>query len=340
MRMISKTLPGFGVWLLASFTFLAGCAEQTPDPNWRVHAAFGAAVPGPGTTSVDVLDDITKSTGGVPTLQRFEPGQLASGYNYADAVASGDIEAAYGTPVAHAAKNPAFQYFATIPFGEFETFYGWLRDGGGQSLMDEIYAQHGMKGLACGAGGREGGGWFRQPVDDASDLADSNFMAFGLAGKVLAELGANPVLLPGAQVIPAIQSGDIDAIEFNLPTVDEAFGIPTLLKHHYYPGWHQPFTIYELAINLDVWRSLTPETQRQIERICDDKVRSTFDASEDASAAALDRFRQQGVSISELPPAVWRAAEEAWAQVRAVEFRNQSDAKRIYDSYQAYAVSF
>ena len=327
------------IWLaLSAIISLAACASQ-PDPEWKVHSAFAASLPGIGATSVGVVDEINLRSNGALTLERFEPGQIASGYLYLDELDKGSVQAAYGNPVAHIGKNAAFEYFSTIPFGDFETHYDWLREGGGQALMDEIYARYGVKSLPCGAIGSEGAGWFNDPIDDPKDLQGLRMRFFGIGAKVMAELGAVPVLMPGAQIRADLQSGKIGATEFNTPHVDEAMGFFEFAKFYYYPSWHQPYTIHEFAIQLELWDGLSQDAQGTIQTVCHESVIAAIETDRRLSNDALDRYRSQDIAVQPLPSSIWNAAERAWEQVRAEAFIESPDAKRVYESYQAYAGS-
>ena len=43
-----------------------------------------------------------------------------------------------------------------------------------------------------------------------------------------------------------------------------------IAEHYYFPGWHQPTSLFELMINMDRWNQLTDIQKAQIETVCGD----------------------------------------------------------------------
>ena len=100
----------------------------------------------------------------------------------------------------------------------------WIYFGGGQELWDELYAGFGLKPLLAGSGGSNVGGWFTKEILSLADFKGLRIRMPGLGGEVMARLGAVPVNLPGAEILPALQTGAIDAADWIAPYNDLAFG--------------------------------------------------------------------------------------------------------------------
>jgi hypothetical protein len=43
--------------------------------------------------------------------------------------------------------------------------HAWFEYGGGQELMDKVYAKHGIKSIIGGNTGNQMGGWFKKEID-------------------------------------------------------------------------------------------------------------------------------------------------------------------------------
>lgn len=56
--------------------------------------------------------------------------------------------------------------------------------------------------------------------------------------------------------------GAIDAIGFSIPLIDARLGFHQIAKYNYFPGWHQPSTLFELLINIDVWDDMSERTPK------------------------------------------------------------------------------
>ena len=65
------------------------------------------------------------------------------------------------------------------------------------------------------------------------------YRTVGLAANVLAEMGMEVTQLPGGEIQPAMQTGLIDAAEFNNPTSDKDFGMQDVSKHYHLASFHQ-----------------------------------------------------------------------------------------------------
>ena len=87
----------------------------------------------------------------------------------------------------------------------------WIEHGGGQALWDELYAPFGVKPFMAGNTGTSMGGWFRKEILSLADLQGLKFRIPGLGGEMMRRLGANPTMVPPPEVLPALQSGAIDA---------------------------------------------------------------------------------------------------------------------------------
>jgi TRAP-type mannitol/chloroaromatic compound transport system substrate-binding protein len=53
-----------------------------------------------------------------------------------------------------------------MPFGMTATEqHAWFEYGGGQELMDKVYAKHGIKSIIGGNTGNQMGGWFKKEIN-------------------------------------------------------------------------------------------------------------------------------------------------------------------------------
>jgi len=91
---------------------------------------------------------------------------------------------------------------------------------------------------------------------------------FGLGANVMEKLGVTTSLLAAGDIMPALEKGAIDATEFSMPAIDKLLGFPKLLKHNYYPGWHQPSTMFDLLVNGDTWAGMSEAQQATVESAC------------------------------------------------------------------------
>jgi TRAP-type mannitol/chloroaromatic compound transport system substrate-binding protein len=80
-------------------------------------------------------------------------------------------------------------------------------------------------------------GWYRKEIRTPADLQGLKIRIGGLAGQVLAKLGAVPQQIAGGEIYQALERGTIDAAEWVGPYDDEKLGFNKVAKFYYYPGW-------------------------------------------------------------------------------------------------------
>jgi TRAP-type mannitol/chloroaromatic compound transport system substrate-binding protein len=245
-------------------------AQQTF--NWKMTSAYGKGAPfymdGPGSAT-DLAKRIDAMSGGRLKIQVFGAGELVPAFEGFDAVRAGTVEMNHANSYFWTGKTAAAQYFTAVPFGmNFQGMNGWLYDGGGLELWNEVYAPFGMVALPCGNTGVQMTGWFKKEIKSVADLKGLKMRIPGLAGKVYASLGVDVKVLPGGEIFPALERGVIDAAEFVGPFQDRRLGLHKAAKYYYTTGWHEPATVSELLINKAAWQKLPKDLQAIVENAC------------------------------------------------------------------------
>ena len=118
-----------------------------------------------------------------------------------------------------------------------------------------MYDTHGydVHSIPCGLIAPETSGWFKNEINNVDDLDGLNMRFFGLGAEVMQRLGVSTSLLGASDVFPALERGAIDATEFSMPRIDARLGFHKIAKYNYFPGWHQPSTLFELIVNGEAW---------------------------------------------------------------------------------------
>ncbi|MEM7488928.1 MAG: C4-dicarboxylate ABC transporter, partial [Pseudomonadota bacterium] len=123
-------------------------------------------------------------------------------------------------------------------------------------------------------------------------------------------------LLAAGDIFPALERGAIDATEFSMPRIDARLGFHNIAKFNYFPGWHQPATMFELLINKDRWEELDERSQYQIEVACLANITTNFAEGEATNFAAMvENTEQNGVTIKTWSPEILATFEETWNEV-------------------------
>ena len=200
-------------------------------------------------------------------------------------------------------------------------------------MYRKLYAPHGIHAMHCGLQPPEGFGWFREEIHTLDDLRGRRMRLFGIGAEVMKKLGVSAVSLPGSEVLPALTSGAIDAVEFSTPVIDEKFGLYKGAGHYYFPGWLQQTGALELLVSSDRWQALSLVQQAQIEAVCRSSMMHSAGAGGAAQSAALQVLRELGVRFHRWPPDILKAMERAWSEVVSEKSASDVDFAEIADAY-------
>ena len=309
--------------------------------RWKLASAYTSATPILGELIARYIDNLDAMSGGEIEIQYFEPGALVPALEIFDAVAQGSVDAGYSTPGFWAGKDAALQLFASVPFGPAAPEYmAWFYHGGGREMLDEIYAQHNLKGLLCMIFPPEASGWFRTEITSPDDLKGLKMRFFALGARVMEKLGVSTQLLAGGDIYPALELGTIDATEYASPAIDRSQGFHEIASHYYFPGWHQQSTWAEVLVNLDNWNALSPRHRRMFEVACGDMVREAVSFGEAAQMPALEFLQEQGVQLHRWSPEMLAAFSAAWDEVAAEEAAADENFARAWESLQTFRARY
>ena len=304
---------------------------------WRMSSVYAGALPVLGELPAHLEKTLALLSGGKFKIQFHEPGTLVPPQDLFDAVRSGTIQAGFSSPALWADKNPALQLFSSVPFGPGAREYlAWFYQGGGQEIFEDIYSKFNIYSLPCAATSQEASGWFKKPVLKTSELAGLRMRISGLGGKVMEELGVITEFLMNEDIIVALKSGAIDAAEFSQPATDYALGIHRVANTVYFPGWHQPATLFDLMINRDAWNDLSDTTRAQIKTACGDNVRRGLTLSDARQFITLKLFTVSGIDIRTWPDELMLDFKNAWEAVVLKQVKENKDFKRTWLSLQKF----
>jgi TRAP-type mannitol/chloroaromatic compound transport system substrate-binding protein len=320
----------------------AGGAEGAPDQvRWKLASAFSSTLPILGTGATELTETLARVSKGRIAIAFNDIGTLVPPLEIFPAVSKGTVEAGWSSATFWSRTMPAADFFSGVPFGPGAVEYvGWIYEGGGWQLWKELYAPHNVYPIPCGLLPPEAGGWFRDPVTRLEQFKGMKIRFFGLGGQVLQRLGASVLPLSGGDIHEALKEGLLQATEFYMPSLDEKVGFYKIVKHYYFPGWHQQSALLELIVNLERWQALAPEDQALIELACRASVLGTLAQGESQQGEALSVFQKNGVQIHTWPDDVLQGLKSAYEQVVKELRAKDSDFKRVHDSLLAYRASY
>ncbi|HEU4370570.1 MAG TPA: TRAP transporter substrate-binding protein [Methylomirabilota bacterium] len=308
-----------------------------PKVQWRMSTAW--------TPSLDVLQGaaqrlakvVEEMSGGRFRIEVFPGGQIMPPLDCFDAASKGTIEAFHAGPIFWDAKEPAVQWFATVPFGmNCAGMLAWCYQGDGLKLWEETYAPFNLVPRPGGAVGPEMGGWFRKKITAIADYKRLKMRIPGLGGKVLARAGATVVTMPASEIYAALERGVIDTSEFIAPHDDMRLGLHRTARYYYYPGWHQPGTMAEFGFNRKAYEALPVDLRRTLDHAAaavQVYSRTDYHAK---NAIALERLKTEfkgKVEILPLPVPVLRDLKKLATEVVREESEKTPIARKVHASF-------
>ncbi|MDP7579442.1 MAG: TRAP transporter substrate-binding protein [SAR202 cluster bacterium] len=318
--------------------------KEVKSVELKVPVAFGTHLPSLGDGILYISERLESISGGSLTMTVHEPGELVAANEILDAVSTGKTNAGYATAGYWVGKMPSAPLFSAVPFGpDAAEYLAWLYYDDGMDLYQQMYddAGYNVHVLLAAIIPPETSGWFADPIESTSDLDGLRMRFFGLGAVVMQKFGVQTSLLPGGEIYAALEKGAIDATEFSLPVVDQRLGFHKLVKHNYYPGWHQQATTFELLINKDVWNGLTDQQRMILEVITKASVADSFAHGEALEGAEIKKnVTEFGVINHYWSDEMLAEYEKAWLEV--VEEQKAADPffKTVWDDFSAFDAEY
>ena len=331
--------------LFGLFAF-AACSDDSEDGaveetavELQVPVAFGTNLPSLGDGILYISERIEQLSGGSLTMTVYEPGTLVAANEILDSVSTGKINAGYATAGYWVGKMPAAPLFSAVPFGpDAAEYLAWLYYDDGMDLYQQMYddAGYNVHVLLAAIIPPETSGWFADEIKSTDELDGLRMRFFGLGAEVMQKFGVQTSLLPGGEIFAALEKGAIDATEFSLPVVDQRLGFHKLVKHNYFPGWHQQATTFELLINKDVWNGMSDRQKMSLEVIAKASVADSFAHGEALEGAEIKKnVTEYGVTNHYWSDAILAEYKAAWLEV-VEEQKADPFFKKVWDDFSAF----
>ena len=311
-------------------------AQQTFE--WKMVTTWPKNFPGLGTGAQYLADIIAEMSNGRLKIKVYGAGEIVPAFESFDAVQSGTAQMGHGSAYYWKGKNPAFQFFSTVPFGmNANEMNAWLYQGDGMKLWRRAYEPFGLIPMAAGNSMVQMGGWFNKEINSLDDLVGLKMRIPGLGGEVLRLAGGTPVNVPGGDLFVSLQKGVIDATKWVGPYNDLAFGLHKAAKYYYSPGWHEPGTTMECFVNAQAYNQLPADLKSIVEyasRVANQNMMQEFTTRNHDALEML--INEHEVEMREFPREVLDKFRQLSQQVVAEVVGDDPFAREIYDSYQKF----
>ncbi len=306
--------------------------------EWKMVTTWPKNFPGLGTGAQRIADNITSMSDGRLAVKLFAAGELVPAFECFDAVRENKAQMFHASPYYWINKNKSMPFFGGVPGGvTAQEHNAWVNYAGGQKLWDEMYAQFGLKPFMAGNSGTQMGGWFLKEINSIEDFKGLKMRIPGLAAEVLNRMGGTAVALPGGEIMPALQSGAIDATEWVGPWNDLAFGFHKITKFYYGPGFHEPSSALECSSNLKAFNELDNDLKSIIKNACEAENTRMISEFTAANIDAQEKLvKEHGVIIRNFPKDVFSLMMSLSKEVVSETAIEGKLNKEIYESWSTF----
>jgi TRAP-type mannitol/chloroaromatic compound transport system substrate-binding protein len=283
---------------------------------------------------------VNDMSGGRLKLDVLAAGAVVPAFQMSDAVHSGILDAGHGVCAYWYGKHKAYSLFGTPPsFGwDATSMLAWFYSGGGEALYKELVndiLKLNLTGFLYFPMPTQPLGWFKKEITSGDDFKGMKYRTVGLSADLFKALGASVTILPGGEIVPAMDRGLLDAAEFNNPSSDLLLGFPDVSKIFMVGSHHQQVESLEVIFNKAKFDALAPELKAILRN-------SAFAGSSEELYMAYDRYtkdleviKSKGVKVIKTGPKVLEDQLKAWDVVLA-EQTKEPFFKKVIDSQKAW----
>jgi TRAP-type mannitol/chloroaromatic compound transport system substrate-binding protein len=272
--------------------------------------------------AADYAKKVNDMSGGRLRLEVLPAGAVVPAFQLQDAVHSGVLEAGHGVTVYWYGKNKAASLFGTPPSMGWDahSMLAWFYYGGGEALYNELIGsilKLNLVGLLYYPMPCQPLGWFKKEVKTGDDFKGIKYRTVGLSADLFKEMGAAVTILPGGEIVPALDRGLIDAAEFNNPSSDLLLGFPDVSKNFMLRSHHQQGECFELSFNKAKYDALPTELKSVLRYAAHAASADQYFQAHDRYSKDLEEIKKRGVNVIRTPDAVLDAQLKAWDAVVA-----------------------
>ena len=244
--------------------------------------------------ALDYAKKVNDMTGGDLKIEVLPAGAVVPAFGLLDAVSKGTLDGGHGVLVYHYGKSNALALWGSSPaFGmDANMMLSWHKYGGGKELLNKLYSSIGANVVSFPYGPMptQPLGWFKKPITKPDDFKGMKYRTVGISIDLFQGMGAAVNALPGAEIVPAMDRGLLDAAEFNNASSDRILGFADVSKVCMLQSYHQNAEQFEITFNKTKYDAL-PDKMKAIIALAVEA------ASADMSWKAIDRYSKDYIEL-------------------------------------------
>ena len=289
-------------FLLTFCLSLSGCINQEPDViKWRLHTqATDQTIDYQGL--VELSDNIKKMSGGRFQLEIISSNTIPAGPDIYNAVQERRAEMGNGWPNWWSGQHPAWALMNAGPFDfmNLDASMMFFLAGEGTELANSLASSDGIMWRPAWWPGMEFGLISKTPITGLDDLREKKVrIGPGLPSEVLtAAANAYTIPLVPREIRPALESGDIDAVEWTTARGAWDLGLHDIGKHAIVPAIWQPSVLSDFLINKAAFDELPEDLQAILETAIKSFSLSVTMKAKVSDFEAFKQLAESGVNIN------------------------------------------
>lgn len=331
----------FSSFLIAALAslLLVGCDTTPKVVKWDIQSQATAA-----STDykelVKMTENIKNMSGGRFVITPHPGGEITGGPDIFNAVKNGKVEMGSGWPNWWSGQHPAWAVLNSGPFDfmNIDASLMYFMVGEGTKIANELANPAGVLWRPGWWAGMEFGLLSKKPIQGLDDMKEMRIrIGPGLPSDVLAAAtGAYAIPLVPAEIKPALESDQLDAVEWTTAAGAWNLGLNEIATHAIAPAVWQPSVLADFLINEAAYKALSPDLQAILETAIKSYTLTTTTLAKVQDFEALEAFKKNGTVInswSESDIEKWRiASDEILEQYKAQD----AITKRLIESKQSF----
>jgi len=290
----------------------------------------------------DYAKKVNDMSGGDLKIEVLPAGAVVKAFDLIDAVSKGTLDGGHGVLAYWYGKNSAMAIWGSGPgFGmDANMVLAWHYYGGGKVLLEEIYKDLNLDVVSFiyGPMPTQPLGWYKKPITKTADFKGLKFRTVGLSIDIFQGMGAAVNALPGAEIVPAMDRGLLDAAEFNNTSSDRALGFADVSKVCMLQSWHQSGEQFEILFNRKKYDALPAKLKAIV-------ANAVEAASADMSWKAIERYSQDYIELQQkdkvkfykTPNSVLTDQLAVWDKIMEKKSGENPMFKRVLESQRKFA---
>jgi TRAP-type transport system periplasmic protein len=238
-------------------------------------------------------------SGGELKLNVFPQGQLGDEKALVEALRLGTVDASVITTDVLISDVPEFTVIGLpYAFTSYEDAHAFLKGKGGNVLLSKL-DRIGIKGLGIADTGFRSMGNNVRPINSPEDLKGVKIRVIQapLSVKTLEAMGANPVPMPWAEVIPALEQKIIDGVESG-----NAYYVGLKAHEHtkFFSFTNHRYSGTAVLVNLRRFNRLSPKQQEALKTAALEAIPFANEAIQKAEAEMRPAFEKSRTAVNQV----------------------------------------